>query len=272
MRVIILSCILLVAGCSNFIFYPMKEHVLTPDAVGVSYEDVYIETVDDLQLHGWRLFSESGAEGTLLFFHGNAENISTHFANVYWLVAHGYEVYLFDYRGYGLSQGEAELDPIIDDMQMLIGHVVEELPGHQKLIVMGQSLGASLSIYSVAHSQYRDRIKALVSVAAFSDYHDIAQDALAKSWLFWLFQWPLSKTISNTYSPVESVAKVSPVPIFIMHSKEDEIISIYHAQRLYEAALQPKQLIILEGGHNVTFNLDSNRQQMLDVLEAVAAD
>ena len=272
MRIIFLLYLLILSGCTNFIFYPMKEHVLTPDAIGIMYEDIFVETTDNLQLHGWKLFSEGETEATLLFFHGNAENISTHFASVYWLVAQGYDVYLFDYRGYGQSEGEAELDPIVDDMQLLIGHVLDDLPVNQKLIVMGQSLGASLSIYSVAHSQYRDRIAALVSVAAFSDYHEIAQDALSSSWLFWLFQWPLSKTISNTYSPVEAVGKVAPVPIFIMHSDEDEIIDYYHAEVLYEAALEPKQLTTLEGGHNVTFNLDSNREKLLDVLQTVAAD
>jgi fermentation-respiration switch protein FrsA (DUF1100 family) len=251
-------------------FYPTDEIEITPDAIGIKYEDIYAETRDNLQLHGWKLYSGDEAEATLLFFHGNAENISTHFANVYWLVALGYDVYLFDYRGYGQSEGEAELGPIVDDMQMLIGHVLEDLPANNKLIVMGQSLGASLSIYSVAHNRYRDRIKALVSVAAFSDYHDIAQDVLSSSWLLWLFQWPLSQTIDNTYSPVESVAKVSPVPIYIMHSQEDEIIPFYHAQSLYAAAQQPKQLITLEGGHNVTFNIDSNRQKLLSILQTLA--
>jgi len=272
MRIILLSCILFVSACTNFIFYPMKEHVLTPDAIGVKYEDIFIETADNLRLHGWKLFSGGETEATLLFFHGNAENISTHFANVYWLVALGYDVYIFDYRGYGQSEGEAELDPIIDDMQLLIGHVIDQLPVNQKFIVMGQSLGASLSIYAVANSQYQDRIAALISVAAFSDYHDIAQDALATSWLFWLFQWPLSKTINNAYSPVESVDKVSPVPIYIMHSQEDEIIQFYHAQRLYQAALEPRQLITLGGGHNATFNLDSNRKKLLDVLQTGVVD
>lgn len=269
MRILVLLCLLIVSGCTNFIFYPMKEHVITPDAIGIEYEDIFVETTDNYKLHGWKLFSDGETEGALLFFHGNAENISTHFANVHWLVAYGYVVYIFDYRGYGQSEGEAELDPIIEDMQLLIGHVLDDLPTNKKIVVMGQSLGASLAIYSVAHSQYRDRIEALISVAAFSDYHDIAQDALSSSWVFWLFQWPLSKTISNAYSPVDFIGKVAPVPIFIMHSDEDKIIDYYHAQRLYEAALEPKLLITLEGGHNVTFNLDSNRQQLLNVLQSI---
>ena len=77
----------------------------------------------------------------------------------------------------------------------------------------------------------------------------------------------LSKTISNTYSPVKVVSEVSPVPIYILHSSEDEIIDYYHAERLYQAAREPKQLIALEAGHNVTFRLKSNRQQLVDVLD-----
>ncbi len=250
----------------------MEEHVLTPDALGVRYEDIVVGTPDGLRLHGWKLFAEGEPKASLLFFHGNAENISTHFTNVYWLTKHGYEVYLFDYRGYGKSGGEAELDPIVDDMQLLIGHVSKVIPVNKKFVVMGQSLGASLSIYAVAHSDHRDRIAALVSVSAFSDYHDIAQDALAKSWLFWLFQWPLSKTINNAYSPVKAVDRIAPVPVYILHSEADEIIPFYHAQRLFEAAAEPKHLIRLEGGHNATFNVDGNREALMRVLDEVTAN
>lgn len=269
MRRFLLVCILLVSGCTHYIFFPMEEHVLTPEAIGIRYEDIFLETADDIRLHGWKLFADGEKQGTLLFFHGNAENISTHFANVYWLVPLGYDVYLFDYRGYGRSQGEAELDPIIDDMQLQIGYMVDQLPVNEKLIIMGQSLGASLAIYAVANSPYRDNIAALVSVAAFSDYHDIAQDALSKSWLFWLFQWPLSKTISNTYSPLKVVDQVAPIPAYFLHSSEDEIIDYYHAERLYQAAREPKSLVTLEGGHNVTFNMNSNREKLVNVLDEI---
>ena len=272
MRVFWLACLLLISGCTRYIFFPMEEHVLTPDALGVRYEDTVVRTPDSLRLHGWKLFAEGAPKASLLFFHGNAENISTHFANVYWLTEHGYAVYLFDYRGYGKSEGEAELDAIVDDMQLLIAHVVDALPANEELVIMGQSLGASLATYAVAVSDHRDRIEALVSVSAFSDYHDIAQDALAKSWLFWLFQWPLSKTISNAYSPVKVVDRIAPVPVYILHSEADEIIPFYHAQRLYDVAAEPKHLIRLEGRHNSTFNVDGNREGLIRVLDEVTAN
>ena len=270
-RILFLLSILVLPGCTHYIFYPMEEHVLTPDVLGVSYEDIYVETTDNIRLHGWKLFAKDQAAGTLLFFHGNAENISTHFTNVYWLTEHGYDVYLFDYRGYGKSEGEAELDPIVDDMELLIGHVLEAIPLEEKLVVIGQSLGASLAIHAVAHSQYRDRISILVSVAAFSDYHEIAQDVLAKSRIFWLFQWPLSKTVNNSYSPLKTIDKVAPIPTIILHSQDDEIIDYYHALKLYDSAQEPKQLVTLEGSHNYALSTKLNRRTLLNALQGVAA-
>jgi len=272
MRILFFLSTLILPGCTHYIFYPMKEHVLTPDALGVRYEDLYIETPGNIRLHGWKLFAQGQTAGTLLFFHGNAENISTHFANVYWLTEHGYDVYLFDYRGYGKSEGETELGPIVGDMELLIGYVLEAMPAKEKLGIIGQSLGASLAIHAAANSQYKERISALVSVAAFSDYHDIAQDALAKSWVFWLFQWPLSKTVNNSYSPLQSVDQVAPIPTVILHSQQDEIIDYYHAVKLYDAAQEPKQLITLERGHNYALSTERNRRALLNALQTVTAD
>ncbi|MDX1813145.1 MAG: alpha/beta hydrolase, partial [Gammaproteobacteria bacterium] len=114
---------------------------------------------------------------------------------------------------------------------------------------------------------YKKNISALVSVSAFSDYRAVARDMLSKSWLFWLFQWPLSYTISDRYSPVESIALVSPIPLFIMQSPEDEIIEPYHAERLLDEAKPPKQLLPLYGRHNSTFRYESNRQLLLETLQ-----
>ena len=246
----------------------MESHLITPDRIGIHYEDLYISTEDGIQLHGWKLFSEIDPVGTILYFHGNAENISTHFTNVYWLTKFGYDIYLFDYRGYGQSEGEPDLDLIIKDNELMIGHVAE-LEDVEEVIVIGQSLGASISIYSVAHSKHKKHIKALIAISAFSDYHDVAQDALAKSWLFWLFQWPLSFTISNKYSPVKSVGDISPIPLVLMHSKDDEIIEMYHAETLMSAAKMPKELIILEGTHNRIFSYDDNKKALLESLKSL---
>jgi fermentation-respiration switch protein FrsA (DUF1100 family) len=272
MLVIKSTCLIfvfLLGGCTNLIFQPTRQFVITPDAIGVAYEDIHLKADDGVMLHGWRLYSDKPASGTILFFHGNGENISTHMANVYWLVDEGYDVLMFDYRGYGKSQGLPDLDLIVKDAQGMIGYAVEHSSAGTGPIIIGHSFGASLSIYAVAHSRYKDRIRALVSIAAFSDYHEVAQDVLSRNWLFWLFQWPLSFTIDDSYSPLESVAEVSPVPLLLMHSRQDEMIDYHHVMALFDAAAEPKTLITVTGDHNHVFNLQSNRKLLMGYLRGL---
>ena len=283
-RYCLLASAFFLSACSNFLFVPLKPLPVSPDAADIFYEDIYLDTADGLKLHGWKLHADEGwiekgklkrqhanqkAAGTIVFFHGNGDNVSTQLPNTFWLAKEGFDLYVFDYRGYGQSQGEAGLDDIISDMELMLGHVAEHLSDDEKMIVMGHSLGASMSIYSVAHSAYRDKIEALITVEAFSDYHHVTQDMLSKSWLFWLFQWPLSFTISNEYSPLDSIGLVSPIPVCIIHSENDEMIDMYHADRLFEAAKEPKTFKLIDSNHSNVFVTKNNRQVLFDYLKTL---
>ena len=248
------------------LFVPIKQYPLTPAAADLLYQDQFITSEDGLNLHGWKIHAENKTAGNILFFHGNGDNVSTQLPNTFWLAKEGYDLYIYDYRGYGQSQGTPDLDDTISDMELMIAHAVQQLPDDEKLIVLGHSLGGSMAIYAVAHSAYRDRIAALITLEAFSDYHHVTQDILSKSWLFWLFQWPLSFTVSNAYSPLDSIARVSPVPVCIMHSENDEMIDMYHAETLFEAANEPKTLKLIESNHSNVLVTKENRKLLLDYL------
>ena len=107
--------LLFVAGCTSQFFIPMQQHVRTPTDIGLTYDNIGFESSDGTSLHGWWLPANGRAKATILFLHGNAENISTHIGSVHWLPAAGYNVFLFDYRGYGKSAGAVELDGIMRD-------------------------------------------------------------------------------------------------------------------------------------------------------------
>lgn len=270
MRIFILTgSIIFLSACSNMLFYPMKRHVVDPMEGGIEYEDIYLQTAENMKLHGWYLPQSGELKGTLVFFHGNAENISTHTGAVFWLPKHGYQVVVVDYRGYGKSDGKATLDGSIIDIRKSIAFAHEKFAGDKPFIVMGQSIGASMSVFAVATSEIRNEINGLVLVAPFSDYHKIARETLAKSWLTWLFQYPLSWTINNDYKPLDFIMKINPVPVYLIHGRSDNLIAPWHSEALFERALPPKDLYLIEGGHNDLVKREEFKRVLLEILQGI---
>lgn len=240
----------------------------TPDELGLQYEDVQFKTADGLLLHGWFLPARGDARGTILFLHGNAENISTHIASVYWLPAHGFNVFLPDYRGYGRSQGTPSLAGIQEDIDSSMRYLLGRRDvDPERLIVFGQSLGGALAIHYVAHSAQRRHIRALVTESAFASYRDIAREKLAAFWLSWPLSRPLAYTVDDAFSPIHSIAAISPTPVLIIHGENDAIVPVEHAQRLYQAAKPPKDLwIVPNAGHIQALRYESVRKRFVQYL------
>lgn len=265
-----LLCGVLLTGCNSVFFQPQSKEYLTPDALGLAYENVTLPGGEG-QLHAWWLPAKGKAEGTVLFLHGNAENISTHIASVYWLPAQNYNVLLLDYRGYGRSQGVPTVAGALEDINSAMQHLLQRKdvdPG--RIVVLGQSLGGALSIYYVAHSPYRANIKALIVESPFSSYRDIAREKLDAVWLTWPLQWPLSFTIDDDYSPLPAVAQLSPIPLLLIHGDKDRIIPLHHGEKLFAAAGQPKAFWrVPEGEHIAAFRRINYREQLVQYLRQI---
>jgi uncharacterized protein len=259
------------AGCTSVFFQPQNIEYLTPDKIGLKYEEVRFRSSDGLMLFGWFLPAQGKAKGTVLFLHGNAENISTHIANVHWLPAQHYNVFLPDYRGYGGSEGSPSLEGVQDDITSAIGYLLKRPDiDTERIVILAQSLGGASAIYNVAHSPYRDKIKALITESAFSDYRTITREKLASFWLTWPLQWPLSFSIDNDYSPLPLVSKISPIPLLIIHGDEDQVVPLSHGQALFAAAAQPKEMwVVRGGGHIGAFRQKKYQYQLLEYLERI---
>lgn len=255
-------------GCSGVFFQPYRGHVQTPKNLGLAYEDVNFQAGDGTPLHAWFLPAEGKVQGTILFLHGNAENISTHIMSVRWLPAKGFNVFLLDYRGYGASGGVATLPGVQDDMDAALRHLLARNDvDPDRVVVLGQSLGGAIAIYNVAHSPYRRHIRALAVESAFASYREIAREKLAAFWLTWPLQYPLSWTVSDAYSPADAVADISPIPLLIIHGDQDPIVPLKHGQRLYELAREPKQLwLVPRGGHIQAFQSQIYRDRFVAYL------
>lgn len=269
MLLLVLCFCFALSACTELMFQPSKQLLPLPKELNIVKEDFYFASKDGLRLHGWHLPTTEKFKKTVLFLHGNAINISDHVAAVYWLPAYGYDVYIFDYRGYGNSDGVANLEGVLGDIDAAITYVTDEVGEDNQIVVMGQSIGASMGVYVLSGSKRKARISAFFSVSAFSDYRQVTRDFLGKHWSTWLFQWPLSYTIDNDYRPLDYIADLSPIPVYVLHGERDDIISVDHARKLYEAAKQPKSLFILNGGHNNIFTLAENRKVIVNLLDGL---
>jgi len=261
-------------SCTALFFQPHHTRVLTPDKLGLAYEEVRFKARDGVELYGWFMPAKGPALGTILQLHGNAENISTHFTSVAWLPARGFNVFALDYRGYGASEGVATLEGVQLDidaaMRMLLARRDVD---KDRIVIYGQSLGGALAAYYVPHSPYRDRIRALIVESAFSDYIEIAREKLADHWLTWPFQWLPKLTVDDRFSPLPEMPKISPIPLLILHGDEDVIVPVRHAKILYDAALEPKEMWIVPGaGHIQTMHDPAQRDRLVAYLrEKLAA-
>lgn len=266
----LLLCLSL-SGCTGIFLHPDRYDYAQGKPLAVPAEDVWIAAPDGQQLHALLMPAQGTPRATLLFLHGNAENLSTHARIMTWLPAQGYSVLALDYRGFGRSQGETGVDEIHEDAEAALGWLVAQ--GKDKtgpLVVYGQSIGASVAIRFVAESKLREHVAALIADSPFSSYRGIAREKLDAVWLTWPLQWPLSFLISNRYSAIDVVADLSPIPLLLIHGERDLVVPASHSQRLYDAAREPKTLwLIPDGNHIDAPRREAMRVRLLEFLHGI---
>lgn len=272
-KLIVAGLVMILSGCGGLLFYPSKQWLRTPDELGVRYRDITIASHDGTALSAWWLEAEGPLQGTVLFLHGNAENISTHLGSVYWLPEQGYQVLMVDYRGYGHSKGSPSLPAVLDDIDAAIGYLFQQ-PGVEQhaVFALAQSLGASMGGYVIAsRADYREKFDAVVLDAGFTGYPEIAKDITSSHWLTWLFQYPVAWGMPSQYNLIDVVAQLSPTPLLLIHSRQDAVIPYQHSENLLAAAGEPKAMLRYDGAHITTFKNLGNRQLLLQYWQRAAA-
>lgn len=281
-----LLCImcLWLSACTGLFFHPTQQPGVFPNDAGLAFEEVLLEG-EQGELYAWwipavvdadRLETKpvKAAKGTVVFAHGNAGNLSSHLGFVYWLPKAGYNVFMFDYRGYGRSQGKPSAMGIVDDTQRAISYVqqrlVTESLAEQGIVVYGHSLGGATSLSALAVRKERQHIKGLIVDSAFASYRGIAKDKLKTSWMTaWLSPF-VSLLVTGEPVPEALAADIYPLPIYVSHSPGDQVIPFDHGQRVYERALDPKNFYTLKSpSHNHGWQWAEDRRWLLESLETL---
>jgi pimeloyl-ACP methyl ester carboxylesterase len=208
-------------------------------------EEVSFLNRDQLRLHGWFVNSQSQpALATVIFFHGNAGNIS----NVGWvgerLAAHGFNALLFDYRGYGKSEGEiTDERDIYADADAAYKYVVDQRGiAPERVILYGHSLGTTAAVDLAS----RERCGAIILESGLSSASDMASIMLP-----WIPKW-LHALGKNRFESAKKLASVY-CPVLVTHGEPDNVVPTEQGRALFSAAHEPKKLMIFPGaGHVVS--------------------
>lgn len=243
-RALLLS--LFLGGCvSSPFYYPDSVVYSTPANFGLKFENAVFASSDGTRLSGWFIpatgfRNPKHAKGTVVHFHGNAQNMSAHWQLVSWLPQRGFNVFVFDYRGYGASEGSPEPKGVFEDSNAALNYVrLRKDVDPERLVVLGQSLGGANAI-AIVGSGNRSGIKAIAIEAAFFSYSSIANDKISGS----------GALVDDTYSADRYVAKLAPIPLLLLHGTSDPVIPYAHSLRLFDKAREPRKMLTIEGaGH-----------------------
>lgn len=227
------------------IYFPMKEITTTPEAIGLPYEEIYFKTSDNMRLHSW-FISNDKAGFTIIFCHGNAGNISHRLEKIALFYNLGLNIFIFDYRGYGKSEGAPSESGLYKDVDAAYKYLAEKrgVPG-DNIILYGESIGGAVAINLAAKSD----VRALITEETFTSTKDMAR-----------IYYPFMPHFMIS-SKLDSVSKIKNVksPKLIIHSIDDEIVPFRLGEKLFDAARAPKKFLKIRGSHNTCF-LDSKEQ------------
>ncbi len=235
-----------ILGCQSLLYYPRAEKLFDPGKVNLVPEDIYFKSGPDT-LHAWYFKSKTHEnKGTVLFFHGNAENLTSHFLMLRWLPENGYNYLIFDYPGYGTSSGKPTPESTLASGIAAADWLMQNKQP-DNLIMYGQSLGGIIALRTAEEIYQRIPLRNIIIEASFSSYQGVARRILARNWITWLLQ-PLSYVVlSDTHAP-KNIAQLSPTPLLFITGDRDPVIDQENSLELLRLAQNPKDLWIIPGG------------------------
>lgn len=257
----------LVSGCNHLFYYPDSEVRVTPDKLNLKYDEISIKTEDNENLNGWFIYSKNkDPYATILHFHGNAENITTHFMYLSWLASYGYDIISFDYRGYGKSSGKPTREGLFIDSKSVLNWLKDN-SRTKDIFIFAQSLGGAVAIPAYVENPIQ-QVQAIILDSTFGSYRIISRQKLSSIWLTWPLQWPLSFLVSDNLSPIDYIKQVK-IPTLFIHSTEDPVVPFESGSSLFKEAENPKEFWELnEKGHcsALVIKDDIYRKKLLNYL------
>jgi len=201
------------SGCSTVFYQPDHAYYFPPERFNLRPRQIQFQASDGTRLIGWffaaKMNKDEHPKGTIVQFHGNAENMSSHYLSLAWITARGYNLFTFDYRGYGQSDGNPDQAGLYRDALAALAqswrfHIESKAP---RFAVVGESLGGAVAMRALPDWLPHTRIDLIVMDSTFLSYRQVARRILARHWYTWLLQPLAYLLISDEYSATSAAAE-----------------------------------------------------------------
>ena len=230
---------------NNLFFFPDRQHYGSPQDAGLLFETVHFKSADGTQLTGWFLPAQGDAgpvqaKGTIVHMHGNAQNMTAQWQFAAWLPRRGYNLFVFDYRGYGQSHGTPEPKGVFEDSIAALDCMRARSDiDVNRLFVFGQSLGGMLAIAAAGASP--QGVCAVLAEAPFHSYTVLSDDRMPGE----------GAIMDESWSATTHIATLSPIPLLLIHGTQDNVVPDAHSHMLLAEAHEPKRLVTVAGGEHL---------------------
>ncbi len=254
-------------GCSSLLYYPTKVQYVDRQRLQIQPEDIFFQSSDGTPLHGWMFRDvKRPTKGTILFFHGNAQNLTAHFMFLYWIVAQGYDLFVFDYRGYGQSGGKPDPEGTTADGRAALLWIDAHRPKDKPLIIFGQSLGGAIALRVAGEMAGQIPFDAVVVDSTFHSYREAGRKILARGWLTWPFQFLPYLILSDGFAPRDYIDKISPRPLLVVHGPHDQTVAFSLGQEVFRLAKDPKEFWEIKDGQHTDFMFRENMKYQKELI------
>jgi alpha-beta hydrolase superfamily lysophospholipase len=253
-KIIFFILLFFCSSCTSIIYQPDRYLHGDPHVFEIEFNEFFIPSFDGTKLLAWDLKSKTkNPENLVLFFHGNAENLSSHFYNLSWMTEKSTDVLIFDYRGYGLSEGSPNPKGVMEDGLKFLqtAYTKYKAGGYKKFVIYTQSLGGAIAMRALQEVDWRDEITLLVLDSTFRSPREVAS---------FKTNGMLGFLISSEYTADPSLSRLS-MPILFIHSKLDPVINIKFGEMLFQKVPSTKKDFwqLEQAGHGDVFFLDKGK-------------
>ena len=252
-------------NANRFFYFPTRDQPATPAKWNLRYENVDFESTDGTPLHGWFLPKKGNdeAKATVVFSHGNAGSIGHHLGFAMWLAEAGYNVFMYDYRGFGKSGGSVERSGMLEDVKSAFKYVASRPDvDAENLVSYGHSLGGAKSVTAIVEGKIKG-LKAIVIDGTFASYRAMARVIGGQLG---------ADLITDEFSPKDYISKITDTPVLVIHGDHDEVVPFSQGKQLFDLANEPKTFFeVKDGSHGNSLSRDNGayRKRMLEWLDGL---